>query len=104
VYTNYWTGTSTPRRPINEHSTDDFSELFRDYYGVALGTVELNVEAVMCDARMAKILDLESGQPVLFRERLLIDSEGNPREYSHAYWPGSKVSLHLSTHADGVLC
>jgi GntR family transcriptional regulator len=104
VYTNYWTGGSTPRRPINEHSTDDFSELFEDYYGVGLGTIDLNVEAVMCDARMAKVLDLEPGEPVLFRERLLTDTDGVPREYSHAYWPGTKVSLHLSTRAHGTPC
>jgi GntR family transcriptional regulator len=96
LFTNFWIGDPRPRSLGDGGQRDDFAALFESHHGVALGKAVVNVEAVSSDARMAKLLDTKPGRPLLFRERLLYDVDGVPREYSHAYWSGVKASLSLT--------
>ena len=50
-----------------------------------LGHAELALDAVAADARVASLLDVPPGAPVLHIERLTHDRDGRPVDYEHLY-------------------
>jgi GntR family transcriptional regulator len=67
-------------------------------YGSRAGTGRTVIEAQLCDARTAKLLDLSIGAPLLVRETVISDIDGQPRILTHMAYDGSRVTLsHEST-------
>ena len=97
IFTNYWLGAGVQRELGTEASSDGLEASFLHTYGRALGRIDTSVESVMCDERTGRALRVEPGSPLLFRERLLVDVDGVPREYNHTFFPGSRVALRTTT-------
>jgi GntR family transcriptional regulator len=74
-----------------------FAQTFADAYGSPLARIDTSVEAIACDSRTSKLLSTPVGSPILCRERLLIDANDRPQEFSFTYYPGRKVALESST-------
>jgi DNA-binding GntR family transcriptional regulator len=88
-----------PTRRISLDSADDFDSLFEQTYGVPIDRIDCNIQAVSCDERTARLLEVEPGTAMLLKERLLWDADGSPRELSHTYYIASKASLSTTSYA-----
>ena len=98
VHTTYWhTLGSTIRPSITDFPGRGFHELFADFYGVELGRVDYSVESVTCDETTARALDVELGTALIFLERVQIDVNGRPLEYSHTLYIASRIALTFSS-------
>jgi GntR family transcriptional regulator len=71
-----------------------FEAVFRTPYGGCTSTVE----ALGCPLRIAHMLHIEEGAPILLRELLLHDSEGRVREVSYTHFHGSRIALTSDDH------
>jgi DNA-binding GntR family transcriptional regulator len=96
IFINYSLGDSARELSINPAS-DGVQAIFRRTYGCELGWIDTTVESLTCDERTGRALMVEPGSPLLFRERLMIDSNGQPRECNHTFFPAAKVSLRAVT-------
>jgi GntR family transcriptional regulator len=96
VYINYSLGDSA-RELSTDASSDGLQAIFRRTYGCELGRIDTTVESLTCDERTGRVLRVNPGSALLFRERLLIDVDGIPRECNHTFFAGAKVSLRTST-------
>jgi GntR family transcriptional regulator len=96
IYINYSLGDSA-RELGTEPASDGVQAIFRRTYGCELGWIDTTVESLTCDERTGRALMVEPGSPLLFRERLMIDSDGHPRECNHTFFPAAKVSLRAVT-------
>ncbi|MCI2422614.1 GntR family transcriptional regulator [Saccharopolyspora sp. K220] len=96
IYINYSLGDSA-RELGTDSSSDGLQAIFRRTYGCELRRIDTTVETLTCDERTGRALRVEPGSPLLFRERLMIDADGNPRECNHTFFPGAKVSLRTTT-------
>ncbi|MCI2415905.1 GntR family transcriptional regulator [Saccharopolyspora sp. K220] len=99
IYINYSLGNSA-RQLGTDAASDGLLAIFRRTYGRALGRIDTTVESLTCDARTGRALRVEAGSPLLFRERLMVDVDGNPRECNHTFFAGAKVSLRSVTTID----
>lgn len=55
--------------------------------------IEATVEAVNCDERTAKMLNVAAGAALLVRETLVRDSSGRPRMLAYGHYRGDRVAL-----------
>ncbi len=72
--------------------------LFATYrldYHVIVASVKETVAAAICDARVAKALDIEPGTPLLAIDRIAQDRAGRPVEWSrrHVHCSGSRYEV-----------
>ncbi len=63
--------------------------------GRPLGHADLAIEAVAADARVARLLALPAGAPVLHIERLTHDRAGQPIDYEHLYCRSDSLQYRL---------
>jgi len=63
--------------------------------GLPLGHAELAIDAVAADARVAPLLGLPEGAPVLHIERLTHDRSGRPVDYEHLYCRSDSLQYRL---------
>ncbi len=62
-------------------------------YGKKFGHAQTTIEAVGCDARTARLLHVAEGAPMLFRDRVLFDEDGTPRDLSYTHLRGDRAAL-----------
>ncbi len=62
-------------------------------YGKRFGHARTSIEAVPCDARSARLLGVSEGAPTLFRDRVLFDEDGRPRDLSFTHLRGDRAAL-----------
>jgi GntR family transcriptional regulator len=101
IFTNYWLGAGVQRELGTDALSEGLEATFLRTYGRPLGRIDTSVESVMCDERTGRVLRIEPGSPLLFRERLLMDVDGLPREYNHTFFAGNKVALRTTTVSAG---
>jgi len=101
VYINYSLGGSA-RELSTDEASGGLEAIFRRTYGDELARIDTAVESVTCDERTGRALGVEPGSPLLFRERVMIDTNGRPRECNHTFFPGAKVSLRAVTEVGPV--
>jgi GntR family transcriptional regulator len=89
-------GTARRRLQIEDCASGDLAKTFEHAYGCPLHRVETSIEAVSCDQRTAKLLDLPLGFPMLWRERLLVGVDEQQREYSFTAYVGRRIALQSS--------
>jgi DNA-binding GntR family transcriptional regulator len=70
-------------------SPGHFGKSLQSTHGVDIGRVEATVEAVACDIRTARLLDVEVGSPILLRERLVHDAQGAPVAVDYVHFSSS---------------
>jgi GntR family transcriptional regulator len=75
----------------------EFGEVFQLLHGRPFGRSETVLEAVPCEARTARILDIAERSPVLMREMILRDDQDVPRNLSYTHFRGDRVALSAST-------
>jgi GntR family transcriptional regulator len=74
--------------------TDLSSTLAQMFGGVAAeGTVENYFEAVACEPRTSERLDVKVGTPILSRELLIRNSEGQPYLFGYARYRGDRIAI-----------
>ncbi|MEK8090108.1 GntR family transcriptional regulator [Thermithiobacillus plumbiphilus] len=85
------------RRLIKEDlvSRDIFLILENDY-DIPLGKADLQIEAVLADELLARLLKVAEGTPILRIERLTFTANGQPIDYEHLYYRGDAFQYRLS--------
>ena len=66
-------------------SMRDIFLIIENDFATPLGHAELALDAVAADARVASLLGIAQGTPVLRIERLTHDASGRPIDYEHLY-------------------
>lgn len=78
---------------------DDFSrplyELVRDRCGVVADQSDEALTAVGADRRLARILGVKLGAPLLRRDRIVFDTRRQPMEYAVVHYRGDRFELNL---------
>ncbi len=72
-------------------SPGEFGMSLPTTHGVAIGRVEVTVEAVACDARTARMLHAPIGSPIILRERLVHDVNGTPVALDYVHFAPSRA-------------
>ena len=57
-------------QPLGWDGAPDTASAFAQVFGIPLGRVVTTVDAIPCEARTSRLLDVEVGSPVLVREQL----------------------------------
>jgi GntR family transcriptional regulator len=77
-------------RVTNAHrSPGVFGKSLLTTHGVDIGRVEGTVEALACDNKTARLLEVEVGSPILLRERVVHDATGKPVALDYVHFSGS---------------
>jgi GntR family transcriptional regulator len=63
--------------------------------GVALGTVQQTIGAEVADAASARLLDTDTGAPLLLACRCTYDTDGAPVLYSEHRYPADRTTLEI---------
>jgi GntR family transcriptional regulator len=69
-------------------------------YGTSVGRVSTTIEAVSCDSRTAKLLEIPERSPLILRERLICDVDGRPRSLSYSQFRADRVALSAVSFGD----
>lgn len=75
---------------------DDFSKplyetLERDHYIIASVSKE-GISAILADAKLSKLLHIKTGDPILFRKRVVCDAGDRPIEYNLGYYRADRFT------------
>lgn len=87
-------------RRIDESHADypPMAEVHQRIFGRPFGGSSSVVEAISCHERAADTLGIPVGSPVLLRELLTRDADGNPTELSFTHFRGDRVAIMGSDH------
>ena len=64
-------------------------------YGLALGEAELQIEAMLADEYIARLLEVEEGASVLRIERLTMTADGKPLDFEYLYYRGDAFQYRM---------
>lgn len=78
---------------LDASHSSPIEETFEIVFGVPFGRASASIEAVPCDPEVAELMGLEPGWPMLVREMVLRDRDGQAREYSYTHFRGDRVAL-----------
>ncbi|WP_197375283.1 GntR family transcriptional regulator [Mycolicibacterium baixiangningiae] len=70
-------------------------EVFRERFGVEFGRSEDNLEAVPCELRTSRLLQVAPGSPILLRETRMFGVDGRVHELLFRYNRGDRVSFRI---------
>ncbi|MBI3526087.1 MAG: GntR family transcriptional regulator [Betaproteobacteria bacterium] len=73
----------------------DIFLILENDYGLSLGQAELQIEAMLADDSLARLLKIEEGSPVLRIERLTFTAAGQPLDYEHLFYRGDAFQYRL---------
>ncbi|MGV9827714.1 GntR family transcriptional regulator [Gordonia sp. NPDC003429] len=73
-------------------------DLFGSRYGLQFGPITEEIEIQLADRRLAKLLEISPGQPLLCITRVAHDTLGTPVEYSVDRFRGENVRLVVETN------
>lgn len=79
----------------------DIFLILENEYGFGLGSANLQIEAVLADDGLARLLKIEEGAPVLRIERLTYTADGQPLDYEHLYYRGDAFQYRLTIERRG---
>lgn len=80
---------------IFEHNlhVDDIATTFVSVYGRPFGRMETCIDAVAADRETATLLGIREGAPLLVRDQVLSDADGNVHELAYAHYRADMVSF-----------
>jgi hypothetical protein len=81
---------------IASSSSLDFFEMLHEAFGIATMVIAMRVEAVLADASVTDLLQIEIGQPLLRYERVASDDAGNVIALSFGRARGDRVAMVVS--------
>jgi GntR family transcriptional regulator len=73
----------------------DIFLILENDYGIALGQADLQIEAMLADESLARLLKIEDGAPVLRIERLTYTVEGQPIDFEYLYYRGDAFQYRM---------
>jgi GntR family transcriptional regulator len=76
-------------------ATRDIFAIIENDYGTPLGHADLAIDATLADARLASLLEVPNGAPVLRVERLTHSKSGQPLDYEHHYFRADNFQYRL---------
>ncbi len=97
--TSYWVGDCSPRPVIFPGSDVSLRESFEESYHVKYQGMRSSITGVSADRRQAKVLEVEPGDPLLWRQTILLEEGGNIREISHSFYVSVRVFFALQDRA-----
>ena len=69
---------------------------FIESYGCRVKRAVQRLEAREAEGEVARLLEMEEGEPVLYKERTVFADDGTPVEFTYCYNRGDKYSLMVS--------
>lgn len=73
----------------------DIFLILENDYGLPLGQAELQIEAMLADEALARLLKVVEGAPILRIERLTFTAEGKPIDFEYLYYRGDAFQYRL---------
>lgn len=73
----------------------DIFLILENDYGLSLGQAEMQIEAMLADESLSRLLKIEEGTPVLRIERLTFTSDEQPLDYEYLYYRGDAFQYRL---------
>ena len=73
----------------------DIFLILENDYGLSLGQAELQIEAMLADTALSRLLKVEESAPVLRIERLTFTTEGQPLDFEYLYYRGDAFQYQL---------
>lgn len=74
----------------------DIFLILENDYGYSLGQAELQIEAMLADESLGRLINLEEGSPVLRIERLTFTTDNKPLDFEYLYYRGDAFQYRLS--------
>lgn len=78
----------------------DIFLILENDYGLSLGQADIQIEAMIADETLARLLKIEESAPVLRIERLTYTADGKPLDYEHLYYRGDAFQYRLRIERD----
>ncbi|MHB0989732.1 MAG: GntR family transcriptional regulator [Burkholderiales bacterium] len=83
-------------RLIKEDLTNrDIFLILENDYGYSLGQAELQIEAMLADESLGRLIHLEEGSPILRIERLTYTGANQPLDFEYLYYRGDAFQYRL---------
>ncbi len=82
-----------PRITNRSFENKSLFDILRQFYGIEIIGGEQKLKAIMPDTKVRKLLELKSGQPVLYMERKLTTNKEGFNIYSTIYFNSEKHSI-----------
>jgi GntR family transcriptional regulator len=95
-----------PRLGIDEDETFErrlYQDVLEPKYGIRPETSDERIETEMPDKEIQNSLDLERQLPILFRERVVSDENGDPFEFNECYYRGDRFRFRIEMTRDGEI-
>ncbi|ARU30491.1 GntR family transcriptional regulator [Sulfuriferula sp. AH1] len=73
----------------------DIFLILENDYGYSLGQAELQIEAMLADESLGRLIQLEEGAPVLRIERLTFTTDNQPLDFEYLYYRGDAFQYRL---------
>lgn len=73
----------------------DIFLILENDYGLPLGQAELQIEAMLADEALARLLKILEGAPILRIERLTFTADGKPLDFEYLYYRGDAFQYRL---------
>lgn len=73
----------------------DIFLILENDYGYLLGQAELQIEAMLADESLGRLIQLQEGSPVLRIERLTFTTDNKPLDFEYLYYRGDAFQYRL---------
>jgi len=73
----------------------DIFLILENDYGYSLGQAELQIEAMLADESLGRLIHLQEGSPVLRIERLTFTTDNQPLDFEYLYYRGDAFQYRL---------
>ncbi len=73
----------------------DIFPLLENELSINLGRADISLEARPADANIAKLLQMDIGEPIMWVQRLTLDIENNPVDYEYLAFRGDSYKYHF---------
>lgn len=88
---------------LEDLANKDIFLIIENEYRIPLGKADIEIESVLADEGLARLLNIEEGSPILKIDRLTYTADHVPIDYEHLFYRGDalKYSLTLQRHSGG---
>lgn len=73
----------------------DIFPLLENELSINLGRADISLEARPADANIAKLLQMDIGEPIMWVQRLTLDIQNNPVDYEYLAFRGDSYKYHF---------
>ena len=88
------------RKLFSKDLSGDIFPMLENQLGVSLGRAEISLEARPADAEIASFLEIELGDPIMWVERLTLDSSEKPIDFEYLAFRGDSYKYRFQIERD----